>query len=277
MSNSLDPAIAGADIAVLIPAFNPRDGLLNTLRAVGAQSVACEIFVVDDGSHPAIALPDQIGGKPIHLIRQEPNQGITAALNTGLRAILERPFEFIARGDCADVDHLERLDRQRAFLKRHTEVMLVGSSVRFDTPNQGMQYVFDAPPSPVEIKRRIHYSAAVVHPTCMFRAEAFRELGLYSDQYPHAEDYELFFRFMNHGYSIQNLAQVLVTAAYNPGSISMSNRRASLKSRLRLQLAYFDPFFAHSYLGVLQTLALWIMPYSFVCWMKSKPFRFGRE
>lgn len=266
-----------ADLAVLIPAWNPRGGLLRTLNSIAVQPVACEIYVVDDGSDPAIELPEHAEDKPVHLIRQEPNQGITAALNTGLRAILDAGFEFVARSDCADADNPERLQRQRTFLQLHPHVMLVGCSVRFDTPKQGLQYVYEAPPSAYDVKRRMHYSAAVVHPTCMFRADAFRRVGLYTDRYPHAEDYELFFRLLAHRLPIRNLPEVLVTAGYDPGSISMSNRRASLKSRLQLQMTYFDPWFAHSYIGLVQTLALWLLPYAFVCWLKSKPLHLRRE
>lgn len=266
-----------AALAALIPAWNPRDGLLATLRSIADQPVECEIFVVDDGSEPAIELPGHMGGKPIHLIRQEPNQGITAALNTGLRTILEQSFEFVARNDCSDTDHIDRLSRQLAYLRANPDVILVGSSVKFDTPNHGMQYTFRAPETRAQIKRKMHYSAALVHSSCMFRTDALRQSGLYSENYPHAEDYDLFFRLMNDNREIRNLPETLVTAAYDPGSISMFNRRISLKSRLILQLKYFDPFFIHSYLGILQTFSLWAAPYRLVCLLKSKPLARSRR
>ena len=241
---------------------------MDTLNSLAVQPVECEIFVVDDGSQPAIELPEELGGKPVNLIRLEQNQGITAALNTGLKAILARPFEFISRHDCNDIDHIDRINSQLTFLRQHEEVMLVGSSVTFNTPNAQVQYVFEAAESQAQIERRMRYSAAIVHSACMFRAEAFRKVGLYSDKYPHAEDYDLFFRLMDR-YQIRNLPQILVTAGYFKGSISMFNRHASLMSRLKLQLKYFDPVSVHSYLGVLQTFGLYVMPYRLVSLLKA--------
>lgn len=262
-----------AALAALIPAWNPREGLMATLHSIGAQAVECEIFVVDDGSEPAIELPAEISGKPIRLIRQESNQGITAALNAGLNMILQESFEFVARNDCCDIDRADRLGDQLAYLQKHRDVMLVGSSVIFDTPNQGMQYVFQAPESKAQIKRQMHYSAALVHSSCMFRVDAFRRVGLYSEKYPYAEDYDLFFRLMGKNYEIRNLRDTLVTAAYDPGSISMFNRRISLMSRLKLQLKNFDLLFTHSYLGVIQTILLYVIPYRLVCLFKSNSSR----
>ncbi len=260
-----------ATLAALIPAWNPGENLITTLNSIAAQAVECEIFVVDDGSETAIELPAQLGGKPIHLIRLEKNQGITAALNTGLKIILEQPFEFISRHDCGDVDHIDRLNRQLDFLRQNKDVMLVGTSVDFNTPYQQLQYVFEAPQTHAEVTRRMRYSAAIIHSSCMFQANTFKEIGLYSDSYQHAEDYDLFLRILvNH--QIRNLPENLVTAMYSADSISMSNRRVSLMSRFRLQLKYFDPISLHSYLGVIQTIGLFILPYRFVSLIKSSSF-----
>lgn len=257
-----------ATLAALIPAWNPSEGLMTTLNSIAEQAVECEIFVVDDGSQPAIELPDQISGKPIHLIRLEKNQGITAALNTGLKIILEQSFEFISRHDCGDVDHIDRLNSQLDYLRQNKDVMLIGSSVNFNTPYQQLQYVFEAPQTHAEIVRRMRYSAAIIHSSCLFRASAFKEIGLYSDTYPHAEDYDLFLRILVKN-EIRNLPDILVTAMYSAESISMFNRRTSLISRLKLQLKYFYPLSIHSYLGILQTAGLCILPYRLVSLIKS--------
>jgi glycosyltransferase involved in cell wall biosynthesis len=263
-------------LAALIPAWNPGEALTATLNSLAVQPVECEIFVVDDGSDPAIELPESIGGKPIHLIRLEHNQGITAALNTGLKLILERPFEFIARHDCGDIDHIDRLKLQLDYIRQHEDVMLVGSAVNFNTPNGRLQYTFNAPRTQAQIERKMRYSAAIVHSSCMFRASVFAKIGLYSDRYPHAEDYDLFFRLLaNH--EIRNLPDILVTASYSKGSISMSNRQASLMSRLKLQLKYFNPFTIHSYFGVFQTVGLCMVPYRIVSLFKSAPSPFGQK
>lgn len=255
-------------LAALIPAFNPSESLIKTITSIASQDVDCEIFVVDDGSQPVIKLPEQMGGKRIHVIRLEQNSGISVALNTGLKFILEQPFDFISRHDCGDIDHDDRLDKQLAFLRENKDVMLVGSSVRFQTAFQKLQYVFEAPESLKQVKQRMRYSAAIIHSSCMFRANVFKDIGLYSERYPHAEDYDLFIRLLSK-YEVRNLPEVLVTAHYSADSISMFNRRASLMSRLKLQINAFDPDSIHSYLGILQTCGLLVVPYRLVSLIKT--------
>lgn len=257
-----------ATLAALIPVWNRPRLLQVTLDSIAEQAVHCEIFVVDDGSEPVVELPGNIGDKPIHLIRHTRNQGITEALNTGLRAILKRPFEFISRHDCGDLDRSDRLSSQLAFLQQYQNVMLVGSSVNFEAADGKLQFVFHAPQNQQQISRKMCYSAAIMHPTCMFRATAFKESGLYSDAYPHAEDYELFFRLQSK-YEIRNLPDALVNASYNADGITISQRRDTLISRLKLQLKYFNAFTIHSYLGITQTLVLTVLPYRIVRQIKS--------
>jgi glycosyltransferase involved in cell wall biosynthesis len=259
----------GARVAALIPAWNPANALRKTLESIAAQPVNCEIFVVDDGSEPALELPPSLNGKPLHLVRMYPNQGITAALNTGLARIMESGFEFISRHDCGDIDHPDRLRRQLAFLREHEDVMLVGSSVSFGSSDGRVRFVFDAPGTQREVLRAMRYSAAVMHSSCLFRTQAFERVGTYSERFPHAEDYELFFRMLA-DCQIRNIADVLVDASYNVEGISIRHRRVSLLSRLKIQLRHFDPLSVHSYLGVLQTLILNVVPYHLVSYIKSK-------
>ena len=263
-----DAARPRAKLAALIPAWNCGDALFKTLESICAQPVDCEIFVVDDGSVPAIELPPVLGNKLVHLIRLEPNQGITAALNAGLDRIIQSGFEFISRHDCGDIDRPDRLRQQLDFLVQHEQVMLVGSSVDFSTADGHTRFFFRAPPTRRQVLRKMRYSAAVVHSSCVFRARVFKEVGVYSHLYEHAEDYELFFRVLKN-FDVRNIPDVLVTASYNVKGISIRNRRTSLYSRLKVQLKYFDPWSIHSYLGVLQTLILNFVPYSVVSFFKS--------
>jgi glycosyltransferase involved in cell wall biosynthesis len=257
-----------AKLAALIPAWNSGGALFKTLESICRQPVDCEIFVVDDGSVPAIELPLVLDNKPVHLIRLEPNQGITVALNAGLDRIIRSGFEFISRHDCGDIDHPDRLRQQLDFLVEHEQVVLVGSSVDFRTEDGQTRFSFKAPPTRMQVLRRMCYSAAVVHSSCMFRAREFKKVGVYSQRYEHAEDYELFFRILKH-FDVRNLPDALVTASYNVKGISILNRRSSLYSRLKIQLKYFDPWTIHSYLGVLQTLLLNFVPYSVASFFKS--------
>lgn len=253
-------------IAVLIPAFNPGEKLEQTLQSIRAQSIDAEIFVVDDGSSPAISLRENY--EHIRVIRMEKNSGIVAALNVGLELITRLGFEYLARNDCGDVDLPGRLEEQSRFLDANPQVALVGSSVRFVDSSGRTRFNFEAKTNDHQIRKRMRYSAAFIHPACMFRVSALRDIGPYSDEYRHAEDYDLFFRILEK-YAAANLPAKLLESEYAPLGISISNRRRSLLSRLSLQKRYIDKFNVHSYFGIARTLTMLVIPYSFVSTIKN--------
>lgn len=254
-------------LAVLIPAWNPGDRLQQTLESISRQVIDCEIFIVDDGSYPPIKVAKVMNRKPIHLIRCAANGGITKALNIGLKEILQRGFAYIARHDCGDIDLNDRLLKQLAFMDQHASVMLLGSSVKFASPDGTTRFIFKAPESKQDIQRKMKYSPGIVHPSCMFRSALFADMDIYSEEYPHAEDYELFLR-ASERHEVRNIAEVLVISRYDVSGITIANRKVSLQSRLRLQCRYFNYASIHAYLGIVQSILLYVFPYSLVCTLK---------
>ena len=241
---------------------------MRTLESIARQDCPCEIFLIDDGSQPPITAPAELGPHRVHLLRLPENSGIAAALNHGMDAILAGDFDYIARHDAGDVDLDDRLSRQVAFLDERSEVALVGSSAQFHD-SEAERFVFNAPTDRAAIERKMCYSPAFIHSTCMLRVSAMREMRRYSESFECAEDYELFLR-MRRRYELANMPDVLVRAHYNVQGISLSKRRRSLSSRLRLQLRFFRASNLHSYLGLAQTLMLFVVPSGLVASAKRR-------
>lgn len=255
-------------LSVLIPVYNAPYDLAKSLASLAQATTPLDIVVVDDGSRPPLQLPEQIGRHRLILLRKQTNAGIEEALNTGLRYILRQGYEFVARLDAGDLCTPDRFAKQLNFLQHNPEVMLVGSHVEhLDTQGKSVfvQYV---PLSTQAIRRQMHLNSSFVHPAVMIRCSAFHRLGLYSYNYPAAEDYELFFRFVKH-YPVSNLNEVLTRKEINPNSISLTKRKKQLYSRLRIQLKYFEPAFKESYIGILKTLILYLTPYSLILRLKQ--------
>lgn len=249
----------GGRLAVLIPVFNAQGDLERTLASLDQQNEAFDIFVVDDGSKPPISLTRSCRHR-VEMITLATNRGIEAALNAGLDRILADRYAFVARQDSGDLDLGERLAHQRAWLDRHPDVALVGAWVDFVDRDGQRIFAFTPPTGTKGIRRRMRYSPAFIHPATMMRTAALRAIGPYSDRYPLAEDYELFFRLVAH-FACANLPEVLVRKEENPASLSVARRKRSLRSRIRIQLTYFDWISVHSYLGLLYSLLLYVVPY----------------
>lgn len=89
-ARSLDPDVSKevtfVDVAVIIPAFNERDGVGPTIDRVRASltatPLAFEIVVVDDGSTDGTA--EEAEQHDVRVIRQRENRGYGAALKAGI-------------------------------------------------------------------------------------------------------------------------------------------------------------------------------------------------
>jgi glycosyltransferase involved in cell wall biosynthesis len=258
-------------VAVLIPVYNDFPGLIAALNSLEFPSGACfEVVVVDDGSDGKVVVDsDFFNGKAkLTILSMAKNSGITAALNYGLDYILAGDYEFVARLDSGDYACPNRLAVQLGYFKANPTVGLIGGSARFFWQGEDL---FDVvkPATKEAVCRRLRFNSAFCHTTVMIRVAVLREVGPYSEDYPAAEDYELFWRISKR-YDVANVKSVLVRVENNPEGISLGRRREQLRSRLKIQMAYFDVFIARSYLGVVQTLLFMVTPVSIIVWIKKK-------
>lgn len=82
-------------ITVVLPAYNEAEAITPLLRRIAAvaeqhYSSALKVIVVDDGSVDGTALrAREVSGADVRVIVHEHNQGLSAAIQTGLRAALQ--------------------------------------------------------------------------------------------------------------------------------------------------------------------------------------------
>ena len=249
-------------IALLIPVYENQDGLEISLRTL-PNEIPLDVVVVDDGSTPPIRLPEPPDPHRVFLLRLEENQGIEHALNYGLVWIMEQGYEYVARLDAGDVALPRRFARQLDFLEAHPEYALVGGQVRFVDRNGREVFRESFPTNYEDIRRAMHARNCFIHPTVMIRTEALKVVGLYSDRFKAAEDYELFFRIARR-FRVANLQEYVTQCEVNPGGISLSKRRRQVLSRLKVMMFYFDPLKKESWLGLIKNIALLLVPVAWV-------------
>jgi glycosyltransferase involved in cell wall biosynthesis len=261
-------------VAVLIPVYNDRGRLASTLGSLANQGVALTAVVVDDGSDPPIKVDATAFDFAIVVLRNESNRGIEHALNTGLHYIRQRGFEYVARLDNGDVCAPGRLASQRDFLDGHPAIYLVGSAVEWRDDGGRLRFIRRFPATHDRILRALHHTTALIHPSVMFRSSVVSSAGMYSADYPAAEDLEFFWRIAQR-HRVANLPATLVVTRFDPQGLSMRRRREQLRSTLRIQLAFFQPFVWTSYYGLLKTLGRFAVPYSWIVSAKAALSRRG--
>lgn len=255
-------------LAVLIPVYKNQNGLERSLRSLCDARGRFDIVVVDDGSPEPIVVPSRLRDDvPVSLLRLESNRGIAAALNHGLRHILARGYSYVARLDAGDTVAVDRFQRQLEVLNLRPLCAVAGSFVQFVSTNQQPTYCHCAPSEHTQIVRSLHVNNCILHSGSMIRAAALKEAGPYSENHPGAEDYELFLR-MSRRYELTVIPEMLTSCEYALDGLSVAGRRRQQRTRLGLQLQYFDARCWLSYYGVARTLLALLAPHALTLGLK---------
>jgi GT2 family glycosyltransferase len=262
-----------ANIAVLMPVYNPAVELFATLDGLRAQSVPFTLFLVDDGSKIHTDYETLTHGIDATIIRLPKNLGITGAMNAGLNEILKGNFAYVARIDTGDICTPERFSKQKAYLDAHLEIAILGSAVELRHLNDRNELtttrVIEYPVSPDECRKQLFFNSPVSHPAVMVRRVVFEKLGGYSEAYPAAEDFDLMWRANRAGFKISNLADMLLIKEETPGSISQKRRRQQIFSRLRIQWANRRLGSPASWIGLARSITILLLPLSAMNTLKS--------
>jgi glycosyltransferase involved in cell wall biosynthesis len=259
-------------LAVLIPVYRNQAGLDRSLESLRKAGGGFDVLIVDDGSPEPLSVPSRLRvDVPVSLLRLEKNQGIAAALNHGLRHILERAYSYVGRLDAGDTVAEERFERQMEFLDAHPGCGVVSSFVDFVDSQQALLFRHRAPVQHATILQRMHLNNCIMHPGSMIRVSALQNMGLYREDVAGAEDYELFLRLAQR-YTLAVLPAVLTRCEYSFNGLSIAGRRRQQRQRLKLQLRYFDPACPFSFYGIARTLGAMLVPHSAVFRLKRARF-----
>ena len=251
------------EVALIMPCYNPGPEIAWTLDSLRAQTLPFRLFVTDDGSTIKPDYRQLLAGFDHELIELPENVGVCTVRNQSVERALLQGFEFIAIIDCGDWAHPERLERQLQYLKSHPGIAALGTAVEVLDHNGDYAHDYYPPQDPAGIRASLFYGLAFKHPSMMFRAAVFKEIGLYSPDYQAAEDYELVRRAAV-AHDLANLPVMLLKKVESLNSVSATRRTAQLLSRLRIQWRYRQLSSPHFWLGLLKTLIVLVVPTKWV-------------
>ncbi|MDA2932752.1 glycosyltransferase family 2 protein [Acidobacteria bacterium AH-259-D05] len=175
----------------------------------------------------------------IDLIQLPEDFGQTAALNLGLRMI-NTPW--VTRMDADDVSLPQRLELQMAYLKRHPEVKLLGTGIRF-IDGRG-HFLRDPELGVVDADvrwRHVIGKGGFAHSTTVFATAAATQAGGYPSQYRYAQDQGLWTSLLDLG-RVANIQERLVhcrlhgssTSDFSSGAIEQEYRAILQQSLCKL-------------------------------------------
>jgi glycosyltransferase involved in cell wall biosynthesis len=226
------------DFCLLIPCYNNFEGLIVSLKSVIYHNENFLVLIIDDGSKEAVT-PERISQavderKPVVVLQNENNLGITATLNKGLSWIEENTdAKYIARLDCGDICAAERFEMQVRYMNENPETGLVGSWCKIVDEKSAFTYSYRTPVLHDEIKKAMYFRNEFMHATVMFRTSLLKQVGYYPTNFEYAEDYAFFWILINTRESFI-IDKFLVICELNRKGLSFSNKGKQLLARAKV-------------------------------------------
>lgn len=212
-----------ARVAVIICNYNKRDYLLRCIQSVLESSCRdFDLYVVDN--HSSDGSPDAVVsayGTRCTLIRNDVNKGGAGGFNAGLRATLDRRYEYVYLLDNDVVLDPDAMQELVDYLDRNPQTAAAGSKLYvLEHPDQIQEMGADIDWEKFHVKP--HFKGSMDHaslpdvmfcdyvPACsvMARTGVLREVGLMDEQFfIYWDDIEWFYRMRLRGYQIAALGR----------------------------------------------------------------------
>ncbi|MES2812676.1 MAG: glycosyltransferase [Bacteroidota bacterium] len=215
-----------------MPVYNCESYIHESVQSILNQTfLNFELIIIDDCSTDnTIAIIKKFSDNRIRLYEKENNSGLIDSLNFGISIA---KGEFIARMDGDDICLPERFAKQVDFLKKNSDILLVGTALkRFGVIEDEVRY----PVNHKDIAVRLCFNSPFGHPTIMGRKWIFEKYN-YNKDFEDAEDYELWTRLVFEG-KLANIDEILLFYRTHKNQVSntKSNNQKlnAIKCRLRM-------------------------------------------
>lgn len=216
-------------ISVILPVYNGALYVKESIDSILSQSFTdFELIIINDGSNDSSeSVIRTINDPRIRFLQQE-NRGLAVTLNIALGIA---QGEFIARQDQDDISLPDRLTRQVAFLRKHSDIDIVGSFIEMMSETGKTLRIHREPASVAAVKFHSLFGTPFAHPSVMMRAEFLKKNEMRYSEIP-AQDYELWVRMLNCGAKGANIPEALVRYRVHPQSDShVQGQRHSLMAK----------------------------------------------
>jgi glycosyltransferase involved in cell wall biosynthesis len=205
-----------------MPAYNAGKYIRQAIDSVLRQTfTGFELLIINDGSTDGTEAVIASYSDPRIVSVNQPNQGVSAALNTGLALARGK---FIARFDADDICYPDRLREQYDFMVENPEYVLIGSDADYMDSEGGYLLRYEnIGHSYEEILERIQTYCPFVHSSVFYRKDVVIGLGGYEVRAHTFEDWLLWTKLIKKGKCL-NFRNPLICVRLNPESVTVDER-----------------------------------------------------
>jgi glycosyltransferase involved in cell wall biosynthesis len=227
-------------ITVIMPVYNGEPYLDEAINSILIQTFTdFEFLIIDDGSTDrSLEIIQRYQDSRIKLIRNPINKGLVDSLNLGLSLA---KGEYIARMDCDDISKADRLEKQVRFLIEHPDIGVIGSCIDIIDNNSKIIQTWIYPAESELIKWELFFHCPFAHPSIMFGKKLVKQVNGYSNKYPHAEDYELWWRLYDLT-NFSNLSESLLLYRVHDKNVTNIHKKAQIDNAAKIHHYYLEKY-----------------------------------
>lgn len=219
-------------ISVVIPTYNYRRYVVEAVESVLAQTYRpLEVIVADDGSTDGTAEELARYGDQIRYTYQ-PNRGLPAARNLGIRAAAGQHLAFL---DSDDLWAPTKIEKQVALIEKSPRVGVVYcDGCHVDLRTGVTQPLSVRPDGRGDLRRRLLHRNCITGSASavLVRRECFEKAGLFNEDLRSAEDWDMWIRISRH-YEFDFVPEPLITLRHHGGNM---HKKIALMRRYQLQV-----------------------------------------
>ena len=194
-------------ISVLMSVLNGEHYLEETIKSVLEQSLEDFDFIIIDNcsNDRTSSIIKGFNDARICSYKLKEQVNLSRSLNFGLSKC---NTNLVARIDADDLMQRERLEKQVAFMEKNSEVALLGTAIERIYEDGSHRDFIEYPCIHEEIVSSIARQNPFAHPSVIYRKNAIKSLGNYSEQYHFAQDFKLWIEVMKR-FKVANLEEPL--------------------------------------------------------------------
>lgn len=207
------------NVSIVIPAYNAAETITETLASVQAQTLPnWEAIVVDDGSSDeTVALANQFAAKDSRIrIISQPNQGVSAARNTGIGLTNFDWLLFLDADDWLSPQHLERMT---TVLAADSSLDAVHCGMRQVDPD-GNTFLDKYVPELTNLFPVFARRCPLLMHACVFRKALADSVGGFDISLSTSEDWDFWQRITRTGARFGAVKEILAFYRMRPNSLS---------------------------------------------------------
>lgn len=254
-------------VAMAVYQADNASWISEAVESILAQTYTDFLFmIVVDGPVPRViidALNEAAASDDRVIIGQNShNIGLASSMNSAIEFAMQFTPSFFVRMDADDVSEEHRLLRQITYLKKHSNISILGSALTEINESGDKVGARVMPASHRQIVRILPRRCSLNHPTVVIRFNVFTDGHRYDGELLNTQDYFLWITLASKGYVFRNLKDRLlkfrrVNNFYKRRGLSKSLNEFKARLYAITKLRQFSPY---NFIYACGVLSLRLMP-----------------